>query len=291
MMYTTKLETITPEIAEKYLLTMGLNRSLRPGAVQAFAQQIRSGSFALIPEGIAFDMQGKLRDGQHRLAAIALVGKAVPMHVHRNMTEDQIAALDQGTVRNAADVEVMAGDTRGRLHVSMVRHALELAGAPKVKMMTSAYRAGMKQIGEPHVREIATLMPGPACVTVIKTVLALARPLDPAAIDLLAVCAYAGKSVVAAETYAGIFGPPDAKDKKQEGRNQTLSSLLEHRRGIRGSADVIDCGRRWARGVKAWLDGEGLTVLKAQPVSFEWLMAQRKAAGLCDAITCTEAAE
>lgn len=284
--YSSKLETITPDIAAEYLLTMGRNRSLRAAAVAAFAQQIRSGEFSLIPEGIAFDASGALRDGQHRLAAIIMSGTPVRMNVHRGLTEEQIAAIDQGTARTAADVEVMAGDAHGRLHVSIVRQCAVLCGSPAVKMMSSAYRVGLRQVGAEHVREIASIMPGPACVCVVKAVLALARPLDPAAVDLLAHCAYAGRGTLDAGAHENVFG--EHQDKKQAARNQTLTSLLQHRRGISRSADVLDAGRRWARGVKAWLDGEGLIVLRSEPSSFDWLMAERKKVGLADQITCTE---
>src|SRR5438105_14027323 len=79
------LETITPEIATRYLELNKKNyRPLNKKLVVRYARAMHEDRWVpRHPQGIAFDWNGNLGDGQHRLAAIVLSGKSVVMWVHR----------------------------------------------------------------------------------------------------------------------------------------------------------------------------------------------------------------
>jgi hypothetical protein len=97
------VETIGPETAKKYLKHNSNNRPLRKTHVEALARDMKRGVFFLSHQGIAFDVNGQLADGQHRLAAIIDSGCPVQMLVTRNVPEDTYKVVDVGAKRSIAD--------------------------------------------------------------------------------------------------------------------------------------------------------------------------------------------
>jgi hypothetical protein len=78
----TKLMIITPAIAKQWLEQSNTdNRRLRQTWVEQLARDMRRGVFVTTHQGIAFADDGTLLDGQHRLAAVVLSGKAIEMIV------------------------------------------------------------------------------------------------------------------------------------------------------------------------------------------------------------------
>lgn len=103
-MITTKTETITPEMAAKYLEKNTRNyRNSKPSRVLEFVRLIKSGKFVETHQGIAFDEDGVLGDGQHRLQAIVSAGVSVKAQVTRGMSRDAFLYVDRPLLRNLAD--------------------------------------------------------------------------------------------------------------------------------------------------------------------------------------------
>ena len=98
------VETITPELASRYLASNVKNRSVRKQEVEAYAREIKRGTFALTHQGIAFDESGHLIDGQHRLMAIATAGVPVQMVVARGVVPAAFSIIDRGASRTMRDV-------------------------------------------------------------------------------------------------------------------------------------------------------------------------------------------
>ncbi len=65
-----KIQTVTPRRAAEYLERNTANRPLSKRTVREFAEAMRRGEWRVTHQGIAFDTEGALVDGQHRLAAI-----------------------------------------------------------------------------------------------------------------------------------------------------------------------------------------------------------------------------
>lgn len=115
--------TVTPEIAGNWLDTrahpnVAHNRRLSKHTVQTYADDMIAGRWRLTHQGIAFDSDGLLVDGQHRLAAIRLAKVTIPMWVHPDMPRDTFAYMDVGRQRRAA--QLYDG-----------RHAVMIAGAAR----------------------------------------------------------------------------------------------------------------------------------------------------------------
>ena len=106
----TQIETITPRIAEQYLTTMTTNRSLKSSVISRYADDMIAGRWVLTHQGIAFDENGSLCDGQHRLQAIIKSGVSVSMVVTRGVDPTAIFNLDNGVGRTFRDSETIAGN-------------------------------------------------------------------------------------------------------------------------------------------------------------------------------------
>ena len=103
-----KVEKITPKKAQEYLAQNFCNRPISPLTVQKYVRLLQKDKFHLTHQGIAFDEQGRLRDGQHRLAAIVQTNATVNMVVARGITEAAALAIDDGRKRTDSQALSMA---------------------------------------------------------------------------------------------------------------------------------------------------------------------------------------
>jgi hypothetical protein len=108
-MQSMSLELITPDVAAEYLAQNTLNRKILPKRVRGYKEQIRRGHWPLTHQGIAFDWNGVLRDGQHRLQAI--IESSVPVYqwVCRGIDPQSASVLDSGKPRSLRDRVCIAG--------------------------------------------------------------------------------------------------------------------------------------------------------------------------------------
>ena len=108
---TTKVERITPTRAAKYLEGNTHNRPLKESLVRRLAHALRAGHWRQTHQGIAFGLNGKLLDGQHRLTAIARTGIPARIMVTRGLDEGVFEAIDTGAARTAGDHFALLGYT------------------------------------------------------------------------------------------------------------------------------------------------------------------------------------
>lgn len=102
---------ITPDQAMEWLeKTNTNNRKVSDKHVQRLARDMTEGKWVLTHAGIAFDPEGTLLDGQHRLWAICFSGVAVEMFVWRNVEPQSMMAIDCGKTRSLADILNIAGE-------------------------------------------------------------------------------------------------------------------------------------------------------------------------------------
>lgn len=104
MKQSTVIETITPHIAESYLKFNNNNRPLRKAHIKELASDIIGGNWQVTHQGIAFDITGRLIDGQHRLHAIILAGVPIQISVTRGCSASSFSILDRGSSRSASDI-------------------------------------------------------------------------------------------------------------------------------------------------------------------------------------------
>jgi len=111
-----RFEEITPEIAKYYLTLMvpkapgkEANRRLTQSRVNELSEEMGLGRFRKIHQGIAFDKDGRLIDGQHRLHAIVKSGKTVFVMVTYGIDSEAWVNIDQNRPRTAPDMLHMDG--------------------------------------------------------------------------------------------------------------------------------------------------------------------------------------
>jgi hypothetical protein len=137
-------EEITPALAEKYLKMSNGNRTLRWQKVKALVGAICRGEWRVTHQGIAFDSNGYLRDGHHRLTAIASSGCTVKVVVFRGLNPADFDAVDQGIPRSVADV--MGVDKR---IAEPLRYATSLtfrANLPTVPQIAAVAETGLYDV-------------------------------------------------------------------------------------------------------------------------------------------------
>ncbi|MEV7187818.1 hypothetical protein [Kitasatospora sp. NPDC093102] len=117
-----RIVKVTPEIAETFLSRASVNRRLDMGRVRVLAGAILRGEWKLTHQGIAFDKDGALIDGQHRLHAIIEANTPVEMFVVDGLSRDVFPVLDVGKSRSAADALLSTGAKYRPLLSSTIRH-------------------------------------------------------------------------------------------------------------------------------------------------------------------------
>lgn len=96
---------ITPALAASYLVANTMNpRPISPLTVERYVKEMKDGSWTTHHQGIAFDREGKLIDGQHRLTAIVETGMSFYMPVTFNLPVDAKNNVDQPKVRSKNDI-------------------------------------------------------------------------------------------------------------------------------------------------------------------------------------------
>lgn len=126
------LETIGPEQASEILGKNPNNRPIRNTVVDFYADQMANGLWRLTHQGIAIDEQGRLLDGQHRLAAIVKSGTVQKIMVTRMVPGDCQIAMDDHCKRTYGDaLSISKGEKITQVDIAIVRGAIELPKSRK----------------------------------------------------------------------------------------------------------------------------------------------------------------
>jgi hypothetical protein len=107
---TTAVERITPDMADKWLQTMKMNRPLNQDKIVAMAISMDGSEYIDNGETIKFYDNGELFDGQHRLRACILAGKPFVSSVARGISDRRaFATVDVGNPRKHSDMFALTG--------------------------------------------------------------------------------------------------------------------------------------------------------------------------------------
>lgn len=101
-------EEVTPDLAKEYLTLNKENRPLSPTKVEEWAKEMKQGKWKETHQGIAFDWDGNLLDGQHRLAAIVMSGRTIKLMITANLDPETYRVIDDGMARDSKDLLVVA---------------------------------------------------------------------------------------------------------------------------------------------------------------------------------------
>lgn len=117
---TSRIINIDPASAEVLLEERNEgNRPPKPGKVQQFASDMSSKRWGVTGDTLKFAPDGRLLDGQNRLAACVRANKPFTTHVVFNIDPSLFGRMDIGKPRNPADV----------LHIAGYKYASTLAAA------------------------------------------------------------------------------------------------------------------------------------------------------------------
>lgn len=150
---------ITPAIAKAILETRNeCNRPISRNSVVAFAKQMKNGEWKLLTDAIAFDVDGNLINGQHRILAVVMSETTQRFHVFENQPKDNFSAYDTGKNRTAGDILSISGISTSASECkslsSMIKTILNYEGLPnstntgsKNKLTVIASNANSKVTG------------------------------------------------------------------------------------------------------------------------------------------------
>lgn len=110
----TRIEMVTPEIAQGWLQYNTHNRNASMDRVRQFADDMLNGRWEFNAQTITFDREGRLIDGQHRLMAVVESGVAVPMLVATGLSPSAQMTIDIGAPRSAGQQLSLSGVTNAR---------------------------------------------------------------------------------------------------------------------------------------------------------------------------------
>ena len=102
-------QDITPGLASQYLKRNIGNRTLKVKVVNEYAWDMSNGLWNASHQGIAFDEEGNLVDGQHRLNAIIKSGKTIRMQVTLGLNEKAVKSIDTGKSRTYDEAMTILG--------------------------------------------------------------------------------------------------------------------------------------------------------------------------------------
>jgi hypothetical protein len=102
---------VTPELAKLFLESQGRNRTPVEKRIKLYAKTMALGEWTLTPQGLIFDQQDKLIDGQHRLLAVIESGRSIVFHCTWGVPKEIMMVLDQGTVRKPYQAAMIQGIT------------------------------------------------------------------------------------------------------------------------------------------------------------------------------------
>jgi hypothetical protein len=94
---------VTPELAQACLDRNTHNRPLNAKQVLQHIERIREGYFLPSPDAVAFDTNGVLLEGQHRLTAIVNGGKGAYLNFDFGYPPETFHVLGEGRPRSVAD--------------------------------------------------------------------------------------------------------------------------------------------------------------------------------------------
>lgn len=115
---------VTPGMAKDWLEKNTRNRPFDVRRVRSLADAMLAGRFLHTHQGIAFDVNGVLLDGQHRLKAIVLAGVSCRMAVTWGVDPSAVEVIDIGRARSAGQTLAIQGIPRANVVAAITRSAL-----------------------------------------------------------------------------------------------------------------------------------------------------------------------
>lgn len=263
-----KVKTITPAMAKAYLEKNTLNRALSKPKVSQYARDMKAKHWLVNHQGIGFDEEGSLIDGQHRLNAIIeanvpvdmLVTTGLPKSSQNGILIHTMDTVDRGRPRGIGQqLSLRHGYTYGNqaaaaakviASICVVNPAVPLSTAQTLRILDIYGEAVSECLSEVQIRT------------------------DRAA-GILGTMAFArvGNKDLGAKFAADFYGMENLKSKHP---------ALALRKWM-ANHSIVDTTARWglvkvvASAIHSYSTNSTLTKIYQSETSFDWLRAQQKA--------------
>jgi hypothetical protein len=119
----TTRETVSPEIAVRWLTMNTHNRRFSERSVNAYAADMKADAWCETGSAICFAADGSLLDGQQRLMAIVRSGVTLAMLVTRGLPTAAQEVIDTGRPRSFANILELRGEACAASLASITRRA------------------------------------------------------------------------------------------------------------------------------------------------------------------------
>ncbi len=104
-----ELRDVTPQYAEELLSANTHNRRINSTVVGRYSVDMLADEWPFVGDPVRVEENGLLLDGQHRLAAIVMSGKTIPMIIVRGLGTDAQRSMDIGNKRTLANTFSLEG--------------------------------------------------------------------------------------------------------------------------------------------------------------------------------------
>ena len=120
---------VTPDIAAEWLAHNTNNRTLTRNRVDAMAKDMTSGHWFETHQAIAFNCDGSLKDGQHRLSAVVKSGLPQWFWVATGLPDSAMDYIDTHRARSHADALTLRGYSDARVTIAIATAMLNSVGS------------------------------------------------------------------------------------------------------------------------------------------------------------------
>lgn len=249
----TELIKITPKLAAEWLSkTPEFQRKVRSETVDSYARDMLYGRWAVTHQAIAFDVSGRLIDGQHRLHAIVKAGVSITMLVTTGAPSDSYGHVDLGLKRSVIDALRSQGDPVIKEEYIAVARLIEFAddGKEAVKPRSPFE---LQALVAKHERAIdfvfQNLERRVRGVTIAPVLAAVGRAF------------YCERDGVTLSAFLRLLVSGVAQDQKRDGSVIRLRDWLKDNVGAGSYAARKEAFLKTQRVIKAYVSGESLSKL------------------------------
>lgn len=144
---------VSPELAYAWLQRNTNNRTLKIRDVKKIAKELELNNWTCNHQPVAFDYNGNLIDGQHRLYAAIKANKSISVRVTVNCVPESMKTVDTGKSRSNADMLTLGGHKNAGRKASVLKQILSYEFFPSTPWNNSEVAFSALQI-EDRLNEI-----------------------------------------------------------------------------------------------------------------------------------------
>jgi len=133
----TEILKVTPKMAAEFLSKNNNNRKISKTVVRRYSTQMENNEWLLSPDGLSFDLDGNIVNGQHRLSAVIESKKTINFIVTHDVPKGIFAIIDTGKNRSGGDVLSILKIKNSNITAACVRRHIMLSKNSELNATTT----------------------------------------------------------------------------------------------------------------------------------------------------------